>query len=207
METTLSLVIDCDGAARHVPGPLAARLRAFAAQQDDVFCSLPHEVRKSGGFLFSVTRATAKPLPKHTTPWDEGFGLTTARVGMMCVSRYENTGKVGYRELIHAAADAYMKSLPAEDEDAWPVTFGQAISLEVAAWRSTAQQDYLDRARALADFAVQKFFDQGPLPRASLKSHHYETITGCDSLALALLDVHAATHGLKQRIPSNTIDR
>ena len=55
--------------------------------------------------------------------------------------------------------------------------------------------------------AVELFWQDNPLPRASLKTGHYETITGCDSLALALLDVHAATHGLKQRIPSNTIDR
>lgn len=208
METALSLAIDCDGAAHLVPGPLAARLRAFAAQQDEVFCSLPHEMRKSGGFLFYLTQATAKLFPNHTSLWDEGFGLTTARMGMMCVSRYENTGKVGYRELIHAAADAYMNSLPAENEDAWPVTFGQAISLEVAAWRSTANQEYLDRARALADFAVQKFFDQGPLPRASLHSHHYETITGADTLALGLMELHLHILGITAvRCPPNTIDR
>lgn len=216
METTLSLAIDCDGAAHLVPGPLAARLRAFAAQQDEVFCSLPHDVRKSGGFLFYLTQAAAKPVdsgtpgvPVRTSLWDAGFGtLTTAHVGMMCVSRYENTGKVGYRELIHAAADAYMKSLPAGDEDAWPVTFGQAISLEVAAWRSTAKQEYLDRARALADFAVQKFFDQGPLPRASLHSHHYETITGADTLALGLVELHLHILGITAvRYPPNTIDR
>ena len=51
------------------------------------------------------------------------------------------------------------------------------------------------------------FWQDKPLPRASLKTGHYETITGADSLALALLDVHAATHGLTNRIPSNTIDR
>jgi hypothetical protein len=55
--------------------------------------------------------------------------------------------------------------------------------------------------------AVELFWQDNPLPRASLKTGHYETITGGDSLALALLDVHAAMHGLKQRIPSNTIDR
>ena len=216
METTLSLAIDCDGAAHHVPEPLAARLRAFAAQHDEVFCSLPHDVRKSGGFLFYITQAAAKPLdsgtpdaPVRTSLWDAGFGtITTAQMGMMCVSRYENTGKVGYRELIHATADAYMKSLPSEGEDAWPGTFGQAISLQVAAWRSTARQEYLDRARQMADFAVEKFFDQGPLPRASLKSSHYETITGADTLALGLVELHLQILGITAvRCPPNTIDR
>ena len=45
------------------------------------------------------------------------------------------------------------------------------------------------------------FWQDNPLPRASLKTGHYETITGADSLALALLEVHAATHGLTNRIP------
>ena len=57
----------------------------------------------------------------------------------MCVARYENSGKTGYRDLITSAADAYLDSEPPEDADAWPMTYGHAISLELAAWRSTAQ--------------------------------------------------------------------
>jgi hypothetical protein len=208
-DSALSLAIDCDGAAHLVPGALASRLRAFAAREDDVFCSLAHEVRDEGGFATVVDTATARLQAQPTPLWHARYGgRTTAQIGMMCVSRYENTGKIGYRELIHAAADAYMKSLPAENEDAWPGTFGHAISLQVAAWRSTAQQVYLDRARALADFAVQKFFDQGPLPRASLKSHHYETITGADTLALGLVELHLHILAITAvRWPPNTIDR
>ena len=208
-DSALSLAIDCDGAAHLVPGALASRLRAFAAREDEVFCSLAHEVRDKGGFSTVVDTATARPQEQPTPLWNARYGgVTTAQMGMMCVSRYENTGKVGYRELIHAAADAYMKSLPAEAEDAWAGTFGQAISLQVAAWRSTAKQEYLDRARALADFAVQKFFDQGPLPRASLKSHHYETITGADTLALGLVELHLHILAITAvRCPPNTIDR
>jgi hypothetical protein len=55
--------------------------------------------------------------------------------------------------------------------------------------------------------AVDRFFQDSALPRASLKTDHYETITGADSLALALLEVHAAGHGLAAVIPANTIDR
>jgi hypothetical protein len=85
---------------------------------------------------------------------------------------------------------------------------GHAISLQVAAWRSTAQQKYLDRARELADFAVKHFFDEGPLPRASLKSNHYESITGADTLALGLVELHLHILGITAvRCPSNAIDR
>ena len=55
--------------------------------------------------------------------------------------------------------------------------------------------------------AVEMFWQDSPLPRASLKTDHYETITGADSLALALLEVHAAMNNLDIRIPQNTIDR
>jgi hypothetical protein len=209
VDSSLSLAIDCDGAAHLVPGALASRLREFAAREDEAFCSLAHEVRDKGGFGTVVDAATALPQEEPTALWKARYGgHTTAQIGMMCVSRYENTGKVRYRELIHAAADAYMKSLPAETEDAWPVTFGQAISLQVAAWRSTANQEYLDRARALADVAVQKFFDQGALPRASLHSQHYETITGADTLALGLVELHLHILAITAvRCPPNTIDR
>ena len=75
------------------------------------------------------------------------------------------------------------------------------------AHRFTRKQVYLDQAVRFAQMAVEIFWQDNPLPRASKQTGHYETITGCDSLALALLEVHAATHGLTNRIPSNTIDR
>ena len=133
---------------------------------------------------------------------------TTAAVGMMCVSRYENTGDVRYRELIRAAADAYRDDLPPEEEDVWPMAFGHAVSLQLAAWRATARQEYLDRARNLADLAVGKFWTGSPLPRASSKSPHYETVAGADTLALALVELHLSIlHITAVRCPPNTIDR
>jgi hypothetical protein len=197
----LSLAIDCDGAAHRVPEPLAARLRALANRIDETFCAMPHDVEASGGFLMERTAGARSLL------WKPGK-KTTAQLGMMCVSRYDNTADISYRKLVNDAADAYLNSLPEENEDAWPSTFGQAISLEIAAWRSTANARYLARARALADFAVQRFFDAGPLPRASLQSSHYETITGADTLALALAELHLhVLHITAVRCPSNTIDR
>ena len=129
-------------------------------------------------------------------------------IGMMCVARYENSGKTGYHDLITAAADAYLESEPSEGVDAWPMTYGHAISLELTAWRSTAQPKYLARARELGTIAIELFFQDRPLPRASLKTGHYETITGADTLALALVEVHLASlHITAVMAPDNTIDR
>ena len=191
-----------------MPEPLASRLRAFAAREDELFAALPQDLKGRGAFITGLDRATVPPKDRHTPLWKgRDGGSTTAQVGMMCVSRYENTGKVGYRELIHAAADLYSKSLPGENDDAWPVTFGHAISLQLAAWRSTARPVYLDRARELGNFAVERFFDNSPLPRASLKADHYETITGGDTLALALAELHLHLLSITAvRCPPNTID-
>jgi hypothetical protein len=88
------------------------------------------------------------------------------------------------------------------------MTFGHAISLELAAWRHSAKSEYMARARKLGEIAVEKFFGTNPLPRASLKSEHYEAITGGDTLALALLELHLnILHITAVRCPANTIDR
>ena len=198
----LSLAIDCDGAAHRVPEPLASRLRSFAARQDEQFWSLPHNLKERSGFVFELHRnSVVTPL------WTPGR-KTTAQIGMMCVSRYDNSGKVPYRDLILAAANVYLNSLPGDGEDVWPMTFGHAISLELAAWRHSAEARYMERARKVGEIAVAKFFGTNALPRASLKSEHYEAITGGDTLALALLELHLnILHITAVRCPPNTIDR
>jgi hypothetical protein len=207
--SALSLAIDCDGAAHWVPEPLAARLRAFAAREDEIFCSLPHALKHTGGFIASTARATGKSNEPPTPLWNARYGgYTTAQVAMLCVSRYDNTGRIGHRNLLLAAADAYLNSLPAEGDDLWPATFGHAISLQIAAWRHSARPDYFERARKFADLALEKFWGTNALPRASLKSDHYETITGADTLALALAELHLQVlHITAVRCPPNTIDR
>ena len=198
---SLSLAIDCDGAALRLPAAIASRLRAIAARADAAFCALPHDLTMKGGFANGGDAVT--PL------WvAQGKGMTTAQVGMMCVARYENTGDTRYRELMHAAAETYLGSMPAAEDDVWPGTLGQAISLQLAAWCSTARQAHFNRAREFGDIALAKFFGENPLPRASLGSDHYESRTGADTLALALLELHLhVLHITAARCPPNTIDR
>lgn len=206
---SLSLAIDCDGAAHRMPESLASRLRTFAKRQDDGFCSLPHDIKRSEGFLVPGLDSAADSKHRRTLLWKANSGeYTTAQIGMMCVSRYDNTGRTVYRDLIFAAADAYLDSLPADNEDVWPAIFGHAISLELAAWRHSANPVYMDRARKLGQLAVEKFWGTNALPRASLKAEHYEAITGADTLALALLELHLnILHITAVRCPPNTIDR
>jgi hypothetical protein len=188
--------LDCEMAAALVPDSLASRLRAFAAKEDELI-------------LADLEKQLAAGTNGYVPPkWQNGYSAgTLASLAMFCLGRYEQTGKAAYRDTLVRMADEYAGSEPEEDVDAWPQSFAHVISTEVAAHRFSKRAAYLEQARRLARMAVEIFWQDNPLPRASKQTGHYETITGCDSLALALLEVHAATHGLTNRIPSNTIDR
>ena len=114
---------------------------------------------------------------------------------MMYVSRYENSGQVNYRNALHTAANYHLNDSPAGDIS--QLTLGHAIGLQLAAWRSTARQAHLDKARSLADFALKKFFEDPP----ELKS-------GIDTLALSLVELHLhILYITAVRYPPNTLDR
>jgi len=184
--------LDCHIAAGMVPEPLSSRLRAFAEKEDELILS---ELR-------------TKPIVSQRPMWEARYSsATAASSAMFYLARYEQVGKKAYRDAVIETADAYLNSLPEEDVDVWPMSFAHTISVELAAYRWTEREDYLACARELATMAVNIFWQDNPLPRASFKTGHYETITGADSLALALLEFHAVTHNLKITIPSNTIDR
>lgn len=188
--------LDLEIAATMVPEPLAKRLRDFAAKEDELTFV---EMKK----LFAGGTNTYVP-PK----WQNGYSAgTLASMAMFYLGRYEQTTNVAYGEMLARIAEEYIGSQPGEDVDAWPQSFAHVISTEMAAHRFTKRKTYLDEARRFARIAVDVFWQDNPLPRASKQTGHYEAITGGDSLALALLEVHAATHGLTNRIPSNTIDR
>jgi len=177
----ISAAIDAWGVSGRLPQPLATRLREFARSQDDAFL--------------------ARPDPLKSNRWQSINGEPlTAGLAMLCVSRYENCGDIRYRQLIHTAADFYLTTPPPNDTEINPRTFGHIISLELAAWRSAAKQEYLDSARNFADLAIKRFWSEGkPLPSAADRS---------DTLVLSLLELHLSVlHITAVRCPPNTIDR
>jgi hypothetical protein len=188
--------LECELAATMVPDLLANRLRVFAAKEDELILA-----RLQAG----LAGATNADLPPR---WQSGYSAgTLANEAMFCLARYQQTQKPAYRALITAIADRYIDEYPGEDVDVWPMSFAHVISTQVAAQRLASKSVYVEQASRFAQLAVDLFWQDRSLPRASLKTGHYETITGCDSLALALLEVHALTRGLTNHIPANTIDR
>ena len=145
-----------------------------------------------------VARGLPEPIASRLRAFvqqtDASFRATTeSQAAMMYVSRYENTGKTVYRDAIRASANEHLRLSPGGP----PLTMGHIISLQLAAWRSTARQQYLDEARAFADVALIKYFDGAP----SLDP-------GLDTLALSLVELHLhVLYITAVRCPPNTLDR
>ncbi|HKQ37097.1 MAG TPA: hypothetical protein VJ063_03400 [Verrucomicrobiae bacterium] len=115
------------------------------------------------------------------------------QTAMIYVSRYENTGRTAFRDAIHSAAKQNLKS----SRDLPPISLGHSISLQLAAWRSTARQEHLDKARAFGDFALTKYFTESP-----------KLIPGLDTLALSLVELHLhLLYITAVRYPPNIVDR
>jgi hypothetical protein len=190
--------LDCEAAAVLVPPPLAVRLRAFADNEDELILADWKREAVPG----------IAPALRQAPLWRTGYGQgTQAATAMFYLARHQQVGKPPYRDALIAVADRYVGSLPEEDLDAWPMAFAHAISTQVAAYRFTERSVYMKESQRLARVAVELFWQDNPLPRASLKTGHYEAITGADSLALALLEVHGITNRLPMILPANTIDR
>jgi hypothetical protein len=189
--------LDVHTASSMVPEPLASRLRIFAETEDRlVLEDLSEKYGRPDGTL------EFKPT------WQAGYASgVSAGWAMFGLARYEQVQKKAFRNLLIAVADAYVDTLPDEDVDVWPMSFAHIISAQTAAYKFTKHNIYLEQARRFARMAVDRFWQDNPLPKASFKTDHYETITGADSLALALLELHAAANNLSVAIPSNTIDR
>ncbi|MBN1441999.1 MAG: hypothetical protein JXA90_04780 [Planctomycetes bacterium] len=189
--------LDVETAADLVPEPLAGRLRRFAAEEDRLVLAELRALhgRPGGGWDFPAT-------------WEAAYAVSTAASwAMYALARCEQAPKEDLREIIVAVAEAYRDELPAEDVDLWPMSLGHVISAQVAAYRTTGRRVFLEEAQRFARLAVRIFWQDRPLPRASAKTDHYETITGCDSLALSLLEVDAVMNHRSVAIPKNTIDR
>jgi hypothetical protein len=188
--------LDIALAAALVPEPLASRLSRFAAEEDALIIEdLRREHAAGGAFAFEPT-------------WQAGYSSgVTASWALFALARLETAAKPELRDLVIAVADAYVDALPAEDTDVWPMSFAHVIAAQSGAYRLTGSRVYLEEALRFARLAVELYWQDRPLPRASLKTDHYETITGADSLALALLEAHALASGLAIPVPLNSIDR
>ena len=219
----LSLSIDLWNAAkrlerRNLPADyrdLAQRMRASAARDDAVFFKLARDVPyREHGFVTAVQTETLDPgdpreeASPFTRPWISSYGdETDAQGALLCLLRYRQVGDNSYRGLFLAAADRYLTTDPNRSRIVYPGAVGQAIALEVAAYRLTGERKYLERADHFGSLAIDRFFDTSPLPAASSHSDHYEALTRGDTLVMALLDLWLAANRPRADPPLIYTDR
>lgn len=189
--SNVSLAIDLWEGAAKVPEPLAERMRASALANDAHFLRLEHDLGPAGrGFVATASRDEFRAPSKGAfcPTWASGYGdRTNAGTAMMCYERHLQGGNDGYRRLILEAAALYLEAEPDSGIELFPGAFADPILLMIAANRLENSPRYLERAMVFADQAVALFWDDGPLPRASSRTDHYETLTRGDLLARALL--------------------
>lgn len=193
--SNLSLAIDLSQSAAKLPEKLASKLTNLAESIDETYLTIAHDPGDQG-FVLNADNTTLKPAdrtPTYSDLWMTGYGdMTTAQVAMIVLSRYNQVGLDGYKELFLTSADRYLDSTPDLSNGILPITIASVIAVQKFAYGLTGEQKYLDRAHYFADLGINIFFkDNNNLPRMSSQNSHYEAITGGDTLAMVLLDLWA----------------
>lgn len=184
---------------------LAHRMRTLALRQDEDFLRAPHEIAKGGGFAVTLHTHTAQPRVRamnrpFTALWASGYGYSAhAGPANLCHERMQQLRETHpaladrYRRLVLAAADQYLTAEPDMAELQKPDAFADVIDLLLSSAALTDDERYLRRADHFGRIALELFLGDGlPLPRATHRHVHYETITGGPDLMRALLSLHQA---------------
>jgi hypothetical protein len=193
------------------PDEVTARMRQCAESIDETFLKIGHDLSPGGkGFAMACHAGTLAPgdpageTPPFTHLWATAYGEAMhAQIATLCLKRYDQVRRAGYRKLVLAAADRYMEGNPAlpplriSPKEEYPEgsvmltpgALAATIALLLGAHRLTGEGRYRDRADFFGRKAIEIFWDDSPLPRASSMHGHYETLTGGDRLALVLLQL------------------
>jgi len=168
-------------AAPHMDVELAQRMKKLALQQDIHFHNMPHTITSGGGFAATIDSRTGQPRARsmnkpYTEIWTTGYGYGIhAGAANKCYARFLQLEKdhlglaLKYKKLILVAADQYLTAIPDNNR--------------LHAQQLTGERKYLNSADDFGRIGVKLFLGDGlPLPRATNKHEHYETITGVPPL-------------------------
>jgi pectate lyase-like protein len=201
-ESNLSLAIDLWDGAQHVPDALAGKMRETARKADKTFLLMAHDLTQGGpGFVKTAHVDTLVAEGAYTRTWATGYGdATDAQIANLSLLRHGQVGIAPYRHLVMGAAARYLDSEPDTAIPLYPGAVGDAIELMLGVHDLTGEQRYLDRADHFARQAIDIFFTDSPLPKASSQHDHYEAITRGDTLAMELLKLWAVKVGQADEI-------
>jgi poly(beta-D-mannuronate) lyase len=206
LTSNLELARCLEEAAPVMPAELAKQMRAFALKQDRDFLNAPHKLDSiGGGFAVTLHAETGRPRTRsmnkpYTSTWSSGYGYGThAEVANICYLRFKKLRDEHpdmaeqYRQLILKAAQQYLISSPDTSELLKPNEFSNAVELMLNGYDLTEEKKYLNRAAYFANQGIDLFLDDDcPLPKATNRNEHYESVTGGPSFMHQLLELHVA---------------
>lgn len=206
LTSNLELARCLEEAAPVMNPKLSNQMRKFALKQDMDFLNAPHKLDSVGGG-FAVTLHAKTGLPRtrsmnkpYTSTWSSGYGYGThAGTANTCYQRFESLKEehielaCEYKKWILTAGEKYLTSHPDTSLLLKPNEFSDLIELMLNCYELTGRKDYMDRAVFFAQSATELFLkNDSPLPKATNKHNHYESITGGPSLMYQLLKLHYA---------------
>ena len=204
LTSNLELARCLEASAPIMDRSVADEMRSFALKQDDDFLHAPHNLDSlDGGFAVTLHAQSGLPRARsmnkpYTSIWSSGYGYGThAGTAIVCFQRYNalkdrHPGRAGaYQDLILKAAGKYLVSVPHESDLLKPAEFAAVVELMLHSFDLTGKRAYLDRALFFGRMGIDLFFEEGnPLPKASNRDSHYESITGGPDLIFQLLQLY-----------------
>jgi len=185
---------------------IAQQMKEFALKQDIDFLEAPHKLDSIGGG-FAVTLHAQTGLPRsrsmnkpYSSTWSSGYGYGThAGTANTCYGRLQSLKEKHaglahqYEEMILISGKKYLQSTPDTTQLLKPKEFSEVIELMLNCYQLTGEIVYMKRAAFFAQFGIDLFLnDDLPLPKATNKHDHYESITGGPSFMYQLLRLHIA---------------
>ncbi len=204
LTNNLELARCLEEAAPTMNSKLANEMKELALKQDIDFLKAPHKLDSVGGG-FAVTLHAQTGLPRtrnmnkpYTSTWSSGYGYGThGEVANICYNRYKSLKNEHldmaeqYKNLTLKVADMYLKSAPDTTILLKPNEFSEVIELMLNAYELSRKKKYLDRAVFFARSGIDLFLnDESPLPKATNRHNHYESITGGPAFMYQLLRLH-----------------
>ena len=138
----------------------------------------------------------------YTSTWSSGYGYGThAGVANTIYGRYESLKSEHadlagqYKELILKVGEKYLVSAPDTSILLKPNEFAGVIGLMQNCYAISKDEKFISRAEYFAQSGIELFLtDESPLPRASSRHDHYESITGAPSFMYQILKLHNTIH-------------
>ena len=201
LTSNLELARCLEAAAPSMDANLAEEMQRFALKQDEDFLKAPHRLDSAeGGFAVTLHAQTGLPRTRsmnrpYTSTWSSGYGYGThANVASLCYGRFKVHQALRpemaekYKNFMLLASDRYLDSSPDTTALLKPKELSDAIELMLNCHELTGNTKYLERAEYFAGLGVELFLNDGsPLPKASNRHGHYESITGGPTFMSSLL--------------------